>query len=141
MLLSCLARTYIMGNFFALGRCTLNYIHGQWFVMGLRINFHSLPECTLYVDHIGTCKQPIRTRYLGHVTIYQPIRDQCSLIHYISLNMAWLEINSNPTSTQKKVTFVLINLSLFVSYALYSLPGAFLPVYDLDRGISPTFTG
>ena len=35
----------------------------------------------------------------------------------------------------------MINLSLFVSYALYSLPGAFLPVYDLDRGITPAFTG
>eukprot|EP00116_Pleurobrachia_bachei_P008901 sb/3469163/ len=29
-------------------------------------------------------KQPIRTRYLGHVTSYQPIRDQCFLIRYFS---------------------------------------------------------
>eukprot|EP00116_Pleurobrachia_bachei_P013410 sb/3473672/ len=40
-----------------------------------------------------TSKQPIRTRYLGHVTGYQPIRDQYSLIrsipgsHYQLCNM------------------------------------------------------
>ena len=28
-------------------------------------------------------KQPIRTRYLGHVTGYQPIRDQCFLIRVL----------------------------------------------------------
>ena len=29
------------------------------------------------------CKQPIRTRYLGHVTGYQPIRDQYFLIRSV----------------------------------------------------------
>ena len=30
-----------------------------------------------------TSKQPIRTRYLGHVTVYQPIRDQYFLIRSV----------------------------------------------------------
>ena len=30
-----------------------------------------------------TSKQPIRTRYLGHVTGYQPIRDQYFLIRSV----------------------------------------------------------
>ena len=34
-----------------------------------------------------------------------------------------------------------MNLALFVSYALYSLPGAFLPLYNLDRDISSAVTG
>ena len=39
------------------------------------------------------------------------------------------------------MTFVMINLALFVSYALYSLPGAFLPIYNQDRGIGSAATG
>ena len=31
----------------------------------------------------GQCKQPIKTRYLGHVTGYQPIRDQFFLIRQV----------------------------------------------------------
>eukprot|EP00116_Pleurobrachia_bachei_P018838 sb/3479100/ len=31
-------------------------------------------------------KQPIRTRYLGHVTVYQPIRDQYFLIRSVPSN-------------------------------------------------------
>eukprot|EP00116_Pleurobrachia_bachei_P017881 sb/3478143/ len=33
-----------------------------------------------------TSKQPIRTRYLGHVTAYQPIRDQYFLIRSVPDN-------------------------------------------------------
>ena len=33
-------------------------------------------------------------------------------------------------------TFVMMNLALFVSYGLVSLPGSFLPLYNLDRDIS-----
>lgn len=51
------------------------------------------------------------------------------------------ELLLEPTSRQKLSTCILINLSLFVSYALYTLPGAFLPVYNLDRGIGPASTG
>ena len=46
-----------------------------------------------YVYHIGNSheptewsKQPIRTRNLGHVTGYQPIRDQCFLIRLVPGN-------------------------------------------------------
>eukprot|EP00116_Pleurobrachia_bachei_P017413 sb/3477675/ len=38
-----------------------------------------------------TSKQPIRPRYLGHVTDYQPIRDQYFLVYYhnIPLKMSF----------------------------------------------------
>eukprot|EP00116_Pleurobrachia_bachei_P008489 sb/3468751/ len=42
------------------------------------------PDCRLHanisLEPTETSKQPIRTRYLGHVTSYQPIRDQYFLI-------------------------------------------------------------
>ena len=37
--------------------------------------------CELMEQNTG--KQPIRTRYFGHVTGYQPIRDQYSLIRSV----------------------------------------------------------
>eukprot|EP00116_Pleurobrachia_bachei_P019045 sb/3479307/ len=45
--------------------------------MGDRETLSSRFNCR---DQKPTSKQPIRTCYLGHVTGYQPIRDQCSLI-------------------------------------------------------------
>eukprot|EP00116_Pleurobrachia_bachei_P012840 sb/3473102/ len=36
-----------------------------------------------YQEPADTSKQPIRTRYLGHVTGYQPIRDQYFLIRSV----------------------------------------------------------
>eukprot|EP00116_Pleurobrachia_bachei_P001262 sb/3461524/ len=45
---------------------------------------------------IGTSKQPIRTRYLGHVTGYQPIRDQYFLIRSVP-------VLGIPIITQEKV--------------------------------------
>ena len=39
------------------------------------VSFHQEPT--------DTSKQPIRTRYLGHVTGYQPIRDQYFLIRSV----------------------------------------------------------
>ncbi len=36
-----------------------------------------------YQEPTETSKQPIRTRYLGHVTGYQPIRDQYFLIRSV----------------------------------------------------------
>eukprot|EP00116_Pleurobrachia_bachei_P005557 sb/3465819/ len=44
-----------------------------------------------------TSKQPIRTRYLGHVTGYQPIRDQYFLIRSIDSILIYL-----PTETSKQ---------------------------------------
>eukprot|EP00116_Pleurobrachia_bachei_P016619 sb/3476881/ len=64
-------------------------------VCGLASRTSGAAYCTLiYTNRIRICitcvgefqeptetsKQPIRTRYLGHVTGYQPIRDQYSLI-------------------------------------------------------------
>jgi len=60
----------------------------------------------------------------------------------ISERVSMCEPNTpEPSSLQKLCTFVLINLSLFVSYALYTLPGAFLPIYNMDRGIGAASTG
>ncbi|KAL5250799.1 hypothetical protein ACHWQZ_G016516 [Mnemiopsis leidyi] len=59
----------------------------------------------------------------------------------VSLSEGTSLSEQEPSSSQKLCTFVLINLSLFVSYALYTLPGAFLPVYNLDRGIGSACTG
>ena len=41
------------------------------------------PLLSCRVETTGLSKQPIRTRYLGHVTDYQPIRDQYSLIRSV----------------------------------------------------------
>eukprot|EP00116_Pleurobrachia_bachei_P016835 sb/3477097/ len=47
------------------------------------------PSLTLHHVRLGwwgeteISKQPIRTRYLGHVTGYQPIKDQCFLIRSV----------------------------------------------------------
>eukprot|EP00116_Pleurobrachia_bachei_P016967 sb/3477229/ len=38
------------------------------------------PHCVTHLPTDKTVLQPIRTRYLGHVTGYQPIRDQYFLI-------------------------------------------------------------
>eukprot|EP00116_Pleurobrachia_bachei_P012258 sb/3472520/ len=38
---------------------------------------------TSHQEPIDTSKQPIRTRYLGHVTGYQPIRDQYFLVRSV----------------------------------------------------------
>eukprot|EP00116_Pleurobrachia_bachei_P001494 sb/3461756/ len=40
----------------------------------------SIDSAGLYHEPTETSKQPIKTRYLGHVTVYQPIRDQYFLI-------------------------------------------------------------
>eukprot|EP00116_Pleurobrachia_bachei_P014571 sb/3474833/ len=43
---------------------------------------------------VNTSKQPIRTRYLGHVTGYQPIRDQYYLVdHILEIRVAGLTNN------------------------------------------------
>ena len=47
-------------------------------------------------------KQPIRTRYLGHMTGYQPIRDQYLLIRSVPAIMylelaSWGELTPYPT--------------------------------------------
>eukprot|EP00116_Pleurobrachia_bachei_P008605 sb/3468867/ len=55
-------------------------------------NNRSIPPLVLLLNFIlatgekgilKLCKQPIRTRYLGHVTGYQPIRDQYFLIRLV----------------------------------------------------------
>eukprot|EP00116_Pleurobrachia_bachei_P000807 sb/3461069/ len=38
----------------------------------------------IFPEPTDTSKQPIRTRYLGHVTVYQPIRDQYFLIKSVA---------------------------------------------------------
>ena len=40
----------------------------------------SLSYIVFYLETTGFSKQPIRTRYLGHVTGYQPIREQYSYL-------------------------------------------------------------
>ena len=40
---------------------------------------------SLYIPIHTVCKQPIRARILGHVTGYQPIRDQYFLIRSVSV--------------------------------------------------------
>eukprot|EP00116_Pleurobrachia_bachei_P011317 sb/3471579/ len=40
---------------------------------------------TVYQEPTKTSKQPIRTRYLGHLTGYQPIRDQYFLVRSVQL--------------------------------------------------------
>eukprot|EP00116_Pleurobrachia_bachei_P006486 sb/3466748/ len=47
--------------------------------------------------HTGTdtSKQPIRTRYLGHVTGYQPIRNQYFLIQSVSNSLPWVKQSTN----------------------------------------------
>ena len=37
----------------------------------------------MFQEPTESSKQPIRTRYLGHVTVYQPIRDQYFLIRSV----------------------------------------------------------
>eukprot|EP00116_Pleurobrachia_bachei_P014955 sb/3475217/ len=50
-----------------------------------------------------TSKQPIRTRYLGHVTGYQPIRDQYFLIRSVPEDMTYSVLqrssSNDPTSS------------------------------------------
>eukprot|EP00116_Pleurobrachia_bachei_P014677 sb/3474939/ len=44
---------------------------------------HCYQQYPLFQEPTETSKQPIRTRYLGHVTSYQPIRDQYFLIRSV----------------------------------------------------------
>eukprot|EP00116_Pleurobrachia_bachei_P012914 sb/3473176/ len=56
-------------------------------------HYHGWASCSKVCCHIResieTSKQPIRARYLGHMTGYQPIRDQYFLIWFGS----WLSPN------------------------------------------------
>eukprot|EP00116_Pleurobrachia_bachei_P018899 sb/3479161/ len=49
--------------------------------------FHPLGQLNLHLkqEPTETSKQPIRTRFLGHVTGYQPIRDQSFLIQSVAV--------------------------------------------------------
>eukprot|EP00116_Pleurobrachia_bachei_P013950 sb/3474212/ len=69
----------------ATGTCQITWLAGK---SGLR--GYSIASCLVVerdIIYIGepteTSKQPIRTRYLGHVTGYQPIRDQYFLIRSV----------------------------------------------------------
>ena len=46
-------------------------------------NQHYISHDTLQQEHTEPSKQPTRTRYLGHVTGYQPIRDQYFLVRSV----------------------------------------------------------
>eukprot|EP00116_Pleurobrachia_bachei_P016486 sb/3476748/ len=45
--------------------------------------FERADVCFSRLRSLRRVKQPIRTRYLGHVTGYQPIRDQYFLIRFL----------------------------------------------------------
>eukprot|EP00116_Pleurobrachia_bachei_P011805 sb/3472067/ len=54
--------------------------------------------------------QPIRTRYLGHVTDYQPIRDQYFLIRSVPDLVVYLtclayDFTESPTTTKKSLSY------------------------------------
>ena len=49
--------------------------------------YEQKPCVTYWQELTDTSKQPIRTRYLGHVTGYPPIRDQHFLIR--SVPVSW----------------------------------------------------
>eukprot|EP00116_Pleurobrachia_bachei_P015868 sb/3476130/ len=63
----------------------------------------------LPIEPTDTCKQPITTRYLGHVTGYQPIRDQYFLIWsvpgYILCSHRPLEGEISPSEESRRVEF------------------------------------
>eukprot|EP00116_Pleurobrachia_bachei_P016258 sb/3476520/ len=46
----------------------------------------------MYQEPTETSKQPIRTRYLGHVTGYQPIRDRYFLIRLSKVRFKRLDL-------------------------------------------------
>ena len=50
---------------------------------------------TPHLETTGFSKQPIRTRYLAHVTGYQPIRDQYFLIRSVPKIMSCLSNVTN----------------------------------------------
>eukprot|EP00116_Pleurobrachia_bachei_P015765 sb/3476027/ len=57
--------------------CTLS------FLLSFSHFLSSKNQYIMYQEPTETSKQPIRTRYLGHVTGYQPIRDQYFLIRSV----------------------------------------------------------
>ena len=52
-------------------------------VVGDALEFKVIPEKGIFKEPTESCKQSIRTRYLGHVTGYQPIRDEYFLIRSV----------------------------------------------------------
>eukprot|EP00116_Pleurobrachia_bachei_P012760 sb/3473022/ len=71
----------------------------------------SLSRSSLSLPGRDTCKQPIRTRYLGHVTGYQPIRDQYFLVKGTCTFS--LTLTKNPWPTLYMVNKVITQNSFF----------------------------
>eukprot|EP00116_Pleurobrachia_bachei_P006572 sb/3466834/ len=63
-----------------------------------------------------TGKQPIRTRYLGHVTGYQPIRDQYYLIRSVPDTYIVLEISTHVTGSKNERTVTQSKLSTHLHF-------------------------
>ena len=57
------------------------------------ITFMTSLEGTTNHEPTDTSKQPIRTRYLGHVTSYRPIRDQYFLIRSVPVKYTILSVH------------------------------------------------
>eukprot|EP00116_Pleurobrachia_bachei_P012483 sb/3472745/ len=62
--------------------------------ISLFVTYSNLHFNPYFQEPTETSKQPIRTRYLGHVTGYQPIRDQYFLIRSTTLQCIVLILHS-----------------------------------------------
>eukprot|EP00116_Pleurobrachia_bachei_P013659 sb/3473921/ len=73
----------------------------------------SLPERVL--EPTDTSKRPIRNRYLGHLTGYQPIRDQYFLIRSVPGNFIWFALTTYNFFLEKRFKIIPITIKLYIS--------------------------
>eukprot|EP00116_Pleurobrachia_bachei_P013082 sb/3473344/ len=89
------------------------------------------------VELTDKSKQPIRTRYLGHVTVFQPMRDQHFgrfqyLQHFALICVSQLASASRPLTARVVVLFSAF-VSAFVVFFVTAFVTAFVCVFVSDR--------